>query len=246
MFLLLDIGNTRIKWGVAEGGQIASGEPFPSRLDTLEECLWQAFGPLPAPRAVIACNVAGDQVAKGIDRWLGRRWPLALEVVQPVAEGYGIKNAYSRPERLGADRWVSLIALRRHYRLPACVADCGTAVTVDVLGENGEHRGGVIAPGLFLMRQALLKNTGVTEMGERYGKLLGQDTGAGVQSGTLNAVAGLIERVVKGCSGQSEVPPTLLLTGGDAATLAPQLSMSCHIVPDLVLRGLLITAEEAR
>ncbi len=246
MQLLLDIGNTRIKWGVAADGRITPGAPFSSRPEGLEQNLSRAFASLPAPRRVIACNVAGDEVAAGIHRWLARRWSATLETVWPMAEGYGVKNAYPHPEKLGADRWISLIALRHHYALPACVADCGTAVTIDVLDKNGGHLGGVIVPGLALMRQILLEKTrGIREIGERYEELLGKDTASAVQSGTLQAVAGLIERVVSGCAVRLGDQPTLVVTGGDAGSLASRLGIPYHMAPDLILQGLLVIAEDA-
>lgn len=246
VILLVDIGNSRVKWGVLENGKIHSGEAFATELYALESTLEQVWKDIIFPSSIWISNVAGRKVAEKFQRWNARHGAVELHFVKPVAFAYGVQNAYAFPERLGADRWVNLIAARHHAALPACIVDCGTALTVDVLDREGVHRGGMIAPGLELMRNALLvRAAGIDESGKQYEGLLADNTGAAIQSGTLQALVGLIERAVRILRQEMGAEFSLLLTGGDGEMLASQLSYPAEYVPDLVLKGLAVIAQSS-
>ncbi|BBL75139.1 type III pantothenate kinase [Methylomagnum ishizawai] len=240
--LLVDIGNSRLKWAVAsDAGELRVGPAFPSSAAGLEEHLECHWGGLEAPDAVHVANVAGAATAGRLAAWVARQWRLPVHCVRSQAVGYGVTNGYLEPERLGVDRWVGLVALRRDYPLPACLVDCGTALTLDVLDAAGRHLGGLIAPGPALMRRALFQETqGVRPGGEPALDILGRDTASGVAGGIMAACAGLVEKTLAGLA--FDRPPTLVLAGGGAAALASALSPLCRLAPDVVLRGLFIIA----
>lgn len=245
--LLVDIGNSRIKWGLGKSGQVTSGPPVASNLAVLTDELDRLWGALPAPLSVVASNVAGPEIGLCVRKWVARRWHLKLIFVQPEAEAYGVVNAYENPEKLGVDRWVCLVALRKSQPLPVCVADCGKAITLDVLDANGRHLGGLIAPGLTLMTEALSRRTqGLPLADGSYQGLLARDTSAAMLSGARHAAVGLIERTLHETGTLLGCVPSLALTGGDAETLAGELSLPYALVPDLVLQGLLIISENTR
>jgi type III pantothenate kinase len=149
-------------------------------------------------------------------------------------------NAYQQPEQLGVDRWLALVAVRRHYQIPACIVDCGTAITVDLMDVNGKHQGGLISPGLTLMRKALTEGTEALQFLETdYVFGPANFTGAAIYSGTLSAAAGLIEHVLTRQPGTVQ----LILTGGDAKLIARQLMGKPVIDTNLVLRGLAMVVE---
>jgi type III pantothenate kinase len=132
------------------------------------------------------------------------------------------------------------VAVRRHYQLPACIVDCGTAIAIDLIDANGNHQGGLISPGLTLMRKSLVEGTEALQFHETdYVFGLANFTEAAIYSGTLSAAAGLIEHVL------TRLPYTiqLILTGGDAQFIAQQLKGKPVIDTDLVLRGLAIIVE---
>ncbi len=236
--LLVDIGNSRVKWALCEEGELHPGAPFASESEGLGGRLTQSWGALTPPADVYAANVAGPGVEDSLQAWVERRWGLPVRFARTEAEGGGVINGYRHPERLGVDRWLALVGLRRHYPLPACVVDCGTAITLDYLDAEGRHQGGLIAPGLRSMRSVLASTThqlgridDVTTANPR----LARDTHEGIQSGCLRACAGLIETVVKDLRQREGDELPLVMTGGDAAIIGRILECPHEL---LVLRGL--------
>lgn len=239
--LLLDSGNSRLKWAVLSQGVIVPGPPLVTGGRISQADLDRIFDGLATPRRVWIANVAGQVVADKLHTWILSRWRVEPLFVRPQASGFGIINGYRRPETLGVDRWLALIAVRNRYSLPACIADCGTALTLDVVDESGRHLGGLICPGLTLMAEALVQKTaGIRhEVWHGQAEILGDHTAAAVCLGARQAALGLIERTFR--QQQKAYPSlSLILTGGDAAELAPGLQVPAQLVPDLVLQGLAV------
>ena len=170
MNLLVDLGNTRLKWICIDLGWLSHdpdwtealernphsrgvlprGEDFTRQLD-------DAWSKLAAPRRIVVANVAGADAQRTLQTWVQNHWPAAtLRLVVAVAAQLGVKNGYREPARLGSDRWAALIGAHMRGPGPLCVVDCGTAITLDALNTAGEFVGGVILPGITLARQALL------------------------------------------------------------------------------------------
>ena len=226
MILCLDAGNTRLKWGLFE----------PS-------CGWRESGALPLPeldglrlpeadRAVFA-NVAGDEVGERVERMLAG---LPLLRVSARGEQCGVINGYDRPEQLGADRWAALIGARALYQGPALVVMAGTATTVDLLDEGGVFRGGLILPGLELMRRSLARNTARLDLMPGEFRELPANTADAILSGCLQAQAGAVERQFRLIECQTNA--LCLLAGGAASQLLPLLKIPVRPVENLVLEGL--------
>ncbi|MGE0371583.1 MAG: type III pantothenate kinase [Gammaproteobacteria bacterium] len=249
MILLVDAGNSRIKWAVLEKGGLHPGGAVP-RHGGAEgvDYLATPWATLPRPRRLLIANVAGAKFAASFGAWTQRTWGLDAEFVSVQAKGFGVTNGYTEPQRLGVDRWLALVAARRLVKGSVCVVDCGTALTLDVMERSGEHLGGLIIPGLGLMRRTLLEKTAGIEpaMGNAPSQdipQLAQDTRGGVMRGTLYAAASVIERVVRDADEAVGGGMTCILTGGDAETLRPLLSADFRFEPELVLQGLAIVAE---
>lgn len=243
-WLLVDIGNSRVKWAVAEDGGWRVGTPFPSAPATLADQLDRHWLALTPPGALYVANVAGAGIAGTLGAWVARHWRVPVHFARAEAQAQGVTNGYQRPEQLGVDRWVGLLALRREYPLPAALVDCGTALTFDLLDGDGRHLGGLIAPGPATMRRVLLREThGVREVERQTPGFLGRDTAAGVAGGVIRACAGLVEKSLVEAAGLVGGVPILVLAGGDAAELGRCLAIPYRLAPDLVLRGLSILAE---
>ena len=236
MNLVLDLGNGRCKWALADsslkpGGAFAYGENFSHTLD-------HAFGQLARPARVAAVSVANVANTDTLARWVRHRWSLDLTRFSSRPTQCGVTNTYKDPAQLGADRWAALIAARVRAPGAACVVDCGTAVTVDALDASGVFRGGVILPGLALMRAALLQRTqGVSAVEGDTGSVLAHTTADGVAAGTLSGLAGAIDRILDEQAVALGTAPQVLLTGGDAPVLQTLLRHTANLVPDLVLEG---------
>jgi len=237
MDLLVDIGNTRVKWCLRDAGTLTTptalrhaGDPLP-----FLRANWSA---LPRPDAVRVANVAGAALEASLVALVRDLWGVKAVCVRPCQQVLGLTLAYTEPQRLGVDRWLAMLAARHRGPGPALVVDCGTAVTLDALDAGGDHLGGLILPGLGLLWGTIFDATGISQVPFRgYPSLLGTDTSECIAAGALQAITGMIDRV-RTRLGPPGCEPRLVLTGGDAAQIAGQLTYAYEWVPELVLEGL--------
>ena len=235
MILLLDVGNTRVKWAwleyveVAPAGAVAHDATHRSWQSEIE-----ADGH--RPQRVVASNVAGAAFAAALRQWASSQFGLEPEFVTPAAEGFGVRNGYLAPSALGADRWLGLIAARRSSVAPACIVNGGTALTVDALDGDGRHLGGLIVPGLQMMLDLH------AELGPATRWPAGTQPDATAPDCVGRMLSGLANRALSLLAAASGGTPRCILTGGDAPLLAAGIGRPVEIVPDLVLTGLAICA----
>ncbi len=242
MNLLLDIGNTNLRWALQEKegpGPVQSVRHSGAiPLDLL--AAWEA---LDAPARVLVSNVGGAAVGAAVARVARSYWGLEPELAATRANCLGVRVAYPDPSRLGVDRWLALLEAHRRARRATVIVDAGTAVTFDLLLKDGRHLGGLILPGIEMMRDSLLAGTHIPRVeAEPAGEPWAADTGAAVAAGSLHAIAALIGRLHDRLERQAGEPPDVLLTGGDAARVSGALEPPFETVPDLVLRGLILLA----
>ncbi|BCB28488.1 type III pantothenate kinase [Sulfurimicrobium lacus] len=235
--LAIDAGNSRIKWGLYVSGRwLAQGWTA-----TAQPHLDSQLGKLPAPKKIIASNVAGSAAAQAIET-VCAIWKMTPHIVQAQPEQCGVRNGYATPHQLGSDRWAALIAARHLYpERDVLVVQIGTAVTIDALGADGRFRGGLILPGLALMLDSLARNT-ASLTPQQHGKFatFPDNTADAMFSGAANAIVGAIEHSFR----QLETQPVCLLSGGDMDILLPLLSIPVQPADNLVLEGLLRIAQE--
>ena len=248
MILLVDIGNARIKWALQDADSWTAGEPLLRNNRAFKDIARPAWKELDAPERVVVSNVAGDEYRKSVQTWVKRRWKINPEFLPVTAQQCGVKNAYTTPQRLGADRWASLLAAHAHYKGPAVIIDCGTAITIDALAADGTHLGGLIVPGMELMTHALTSHAPgiqIEDADNQEISLLGRSTEAALSGGVLYTAIALVERVFMDLQGELGGRTHRLLTGGDADRILPLLGSRPEYIPDLVLKGLAVYAEVA-
>lgn len=248
MNLLIDIGNTRIKWALQTGQDWTSGTPLLRGTKAFKDIARPAWKELETPERVIVSNVAGTEVEKSVRTWVKRRWKILPEFLHSQAEQCGVTNAYANPERLGNDRWAALIAARARCRGAAIILSCGTAITIDTLSADGRHLGGLITPGVDLMISSV--TAGAADVSIETGdsgeiSLLASSTESAVLGGSVYAAVSLLDRVSADLRGELGAGTPVLLTGGDAERLMPLLQSQPTYDPELVLKGLAVFAEEA-
>ncbi|GAA6154519.1 type III pantothenate kinase [Pseudoteredinibacter isoporae] len=239
MILELDAGNTRVKWRVVDSaGKRCGGGALVSDAtagDMLEPLL--AARNLTAARMV---SVASPVVAQSIGFMLQRRFGIELKLAPVQKECDGLVNPYKNVSKLGADRWLAVLAAHKRYGGNCLIVDCGSATTVEML-VGGCYLGGVIAPGIGLMFKSLYSETHqVKVLGERPEVLgVAQDTDSAVQSGVWGSLVGLVA-YYRGLllEAMGEGRPEILVCGGDARQLAGLLPFECHVHEELVLDGL--------
>lgn len=241
MKLLIDLGNSRLKWAGYRAGQLIPGTPIAHGREIARADLTAVWQSVPKPTAVHIASVLSPARTAPLHEWVESHWGVPVVRATSHAEQAGVRNGYEQPGRLGVDRWLALIGAWTRFHRAVCVVDCGSAVTVDILNRQAQHLGGVIAPGLRLMAEALATGTDLPAADDSSPPPLGRDTHSALAAGRLQAVAGLIERV----RGNAPVETRLVLTGGDAHQIAAQLAKSCDLIPDLVLEGLAVTLDGA-
>jgi len=246
MILVLDCGNSRLKWGLADERGWVTQRALPNQeIGTLALRDWQN---LPRPTRVVGVNVAGEATRVRVEAQLVR-WRLMPEWLIATEHAGGVYNRYARPSQLGADRWASLIAARRRllnelFPQPCVVVNAGTAVTVDALDAEGAFRGGVIVPGIALMLQALAANTAALKVPPGRYHDFPINTPDAVYSGAMQAICGAIEQTRWRLGGDGPFPK-VFVAGGGGTEIAPHLSQPMELVDNLVLEGVLILAEKA-
>lgn len=241
MNLLIDIGNSRIKWAAEQKQQLVSGQ---SLINTVlnRQRLVKLWKYLPKPQHIALACVSASYILEQVLAVISELWP-ETDIIHARSEAcaFGVYNAYPQPEKLGVDRWLALIASRRYYQTPLCIVDCGTAITVDLMDGEGRHQGGLISPGLTLMKKALANGAQALEFNPQCYRLEPANfTEAAIDSGALYAAIGLIESVLA----RHAKNYRLILTGGDAGRIAPALSATPVIDDDLVLRGLALILKD--
>lgn len=233
MKLLLDIGNSRVKWA-----QLRAGELSAHGARTHDDGGWVQHLPADKPDSVWVANVAGTQALSCLQDWAQAHWQLEVNSLVSTADACGVRNAYPRPERLGVDRWMACIA-GYHYAAgrgagSVLIADAGTALTLDFVAADGQHQGGLISPGVATMRRALLGQTQL-RLGAPEHALgwLAHDTDPAIALGSLQAALALLENAARELK-----PARCIITGGEAELLSPHLPALWQQAPQLVLEGI--------
>jgi len=239
MFLAIDAGNTRIKWAMRKAGAwLDAGVVQTADAASLSRVI-------PADRAidrVIVANVAGAAVGDTIAR-LAAGLGATVDFIASKGAQCGVRSGYEDPAQLGCDRWASLIGAR-HLCSGAClVVNAGTALTVDALSDDGLFLGGIIAPGLDLMRRALDGYTAGLRLQPGEVRFFPANTGDAIMSGAAHALAGAVERMASFMRESGQEPLRVVLSGGAAAVLRPLLGLEIVPVERLVLEGLAVIAE---
>lgn len=253
MQLLVDAGNTRIKWALIEADALAT--------QTLGH--WSAFGSVQRAdisqlgeawrtvniSRVLLSNVAGAEMRECLEQMTSRAFglkPVPLSWFASVPELAGVRNGYRDPAQLGCDRFAA--AIGAHALFPnqnLLIVSCGTATTVDAVTADGLFVGGMILPGLATMASSLARTTQLPQVPQQLEtlQLFADNTADAIASGCLAAQVGAIERALA-AHHKNTGAVHCLLSGGAAAMIAPHLTVPCQMVDNLVLTGLQAVATD--
>jgi type III pantothenate kinase len=245
--LLVDIGNTRIKWARLEGGRLAKARAAVHSGWGVTDYARRLLGSKP-PEHVLVSSVAGPEVNRAIAA-AARRAGAKVQFVTVPRRGGGVRVGYVEPWRLGVDRFVGVVGAHQIFKgVAVCVVGVGTAMTLDLVSADGRHRGGAIIPAPDLMVETLFSETNGIRRRAQGGAgggtgLFGSSTRAGVIEGSRYAAAALVDRAVEEGAALVGRRPLAVLTGGGAGIVRPLVHSHCVGVPDLVLRGLAVLTQ---
>jgi len=250
--LLVDIGNTRVKWARLSRGRLGRQQAAAHEGWSGERIARHIVGKpshLASKRIerIVVVSVAGARIDRGFASEARRQLGIAPEFFASQRRAAGVTTLYAEPWRLGADRLVAAIgAFHLSKHRPVCVISAGTAMTLDLVDSRGRHRGGAIVPAPSLMVGSLLSQTHGIRRRARGGtsgsSLFARSTRAAIEQGARFAAAAVADRAVVEARSVLGRTPLVLLTGG-AASVIQKLMRSRHKhVPDLVLQGLAVIA----
>ena len=240
--LLVDIGNSRVKWARFADGVL--GEQRAAAHAGWSAEAWRvALLAEAGIDRVVAASVAGGAPLAALDAATRAATGRGIERVTTQRAAAGVVNGYADPALLGVDRWLAAIGAWHRVRGACVIADIGTAATIDVVAADGRHRGGYIVPGPHLMVGSLLRGTSdlasfraTSPPGDAA--LFADNTRDAIERGCRVALAAWVGRCVYDAQRLLGTEPRLLLTGGALPELLPWLEVAAEPVPDLVLRGL--------
>ena len=247
MALLIDIGNTRIKWAQFETVlQPQSAAPHADwSAETFVETVLRRSN---RGERVLVSNVAGARMAELVRTAVAQTWQMEAEFVVSTPIAGGVRNAYPQPAKLGVDRWLAMIGAHALERGAVCIVSVGTAMTIDGIAADGRHLGGIIVPGPDLMVTSLLNNTSDiaqrAQRGATSDGLFADNTLGAIRQGAEHALAALIERAVGAMRRTLNETPRLLVTGGASERVEKTIGVPYRVVPDLVLQGRAVLARE--
>ena len=232
MRLELDVGNSRVKW------RLVSDRVEREGVTTLVDRDW----PDASLDAIWISSVAASDTNKALSAELEQRFGCSPEFAMVTHQCAGVRCGYDDVSRLGVDRWLVLLAAyQRESGVPAIVVDAGSAVTIDLLASDGQHRGGFITPGFRMLQSALLGQTANIrfEQDAEAGRYGGLDTASCVASGAELVFAGLARSILT-LRADFDPHASILLTGGDANKLLPHFKSEQRVecLASLVLDGL--------
>ena len=245
MHLLIDLGNTRLKWVLTSSGAISARGAFEHAGADITAALEREWRSLPSVQRCYVASVASLGLDVEIETFVRQRFCAECEFVRSPANALGIRNGYPEPQRLGIDRFLSLAAVHVRHQRAQVLISVGTAMTLDAIDADGTHLGGWIVPSPALMRESVLART--ARVGSADGQLsdFADNTADALYSGSLYAASGAVERFCANAARQFQTWPAVVLTGGGADEIAPLLP-GAERRDDLVLEGLALWASAAQ
>ncbi|GAC1661472.1 MAG: type III pantothenate kinase [Steroidobacteraceae bacterium] len=249
VMLLIDIGNTRIKWARLDKGRLGARHAAIHAHWRADDYARRVIGAARGVTRVLVASVAGRRVDHALAA-ATRRAGIKCEFVSVSRRAGGVTVGYLEPWRLGVDRFVAAVGAHHLFKgVPVWAVGVGTAMTLDLIAADGRHKGGVIIPAPALMVDTLLTRTAGIRRRAQGGApgatgLLARSTRAAIRQGARFAAAALIDRAVAEAETLLGKRPFVVVSGGESAAVRPLLKSPAAGVPDLSLKGLAVLAQQ--
>lgn len=240
--LLIDQGNSRIKWAWAVAGSLDESSVGHGDSKTFANAC--AAGQ--RPTGVRLSSVAGSVAVQSIVELCRRLWSIEPHRLLARARQGGVSSGYTDPHKLGVDRWLAIVGAVARHGMPLVIWDLGTASTLDAVDDSGRHLGGMIYPGPATMLRALQRDTqlpvpaDLAAAGMSPGPAAGTGTAACIAQGVLAAQLGALNQFMKWSAARMSTAPRLVIAGGAADELLPLLEFEYVHDPCVVFAGMLV------
>ncbi|MDH5736514.1 MAG: type III pantothenate kinase [Gammaproteobacteria bacterium] len=236
--LLIDIGNTCFKWAVSSEDKFVQKGIKCYQSAEITDLFDEVFSSVSVQKRIYISCVASENIKQKIECWFKKNWQVNSVFVVSQASQAGLFNAYNDAEKLGVDRWCAMIGAWVKYKKAFCIIDCGTAVTLDVVDNEGHHLGGLIMPGLTMMQAALSQGTAGISHGSGERLELAKKTTDAVNSGCYQLLSSGLEMMLNKHRLMLGNDLLCIVTGGDGAELSKQFKCDYIFEPDVILYGL--------
>jgi len=240
MLLAIDIGNSSIKFGVFAREKLISKFTIP----TVREYSAKKINSLIADKlnrsiqAVVISSVV-PQINNAVQNF-SEKYLKTKPVFVNSNFDLGLKIKYNPPETLGVDRFVAAFAAVEKYGASCLICDFGTATTIDVVNSHSEFVGGIIAPGISTLADALNRKTAILPRVEikRPNSVFGNSTVSSIQSGIFYGYLGLTEGILRRMIDELGEKPRIIATGGFSGLIAENCELIEIVDENLMLEGL--------
>ncbi len=236
MIALIDIGNSRSKYSLLDNGcrgdiktvvnEDFDGDYFEKKFKCVDK--------------VVVASVSDDSLTVSIEKWCYQN-KIQYKQVNSEQQKKSVISAYNKPEQLGVDRWLALIAVAQLYpNKNILIVDAGTATTIDLISASGKHQGGWILAGIDTLFTSVLQKTSkvIAEPAPMPSIAFGSNTSENVNNACWAATIGAIDVAITQASQELGSVDEVIITGGNAAALNKILIVKAILVEDLIFYGL--------
>lgn len=250
-FIAVDIGNTSIKLGcypeLPNSVDVLPAQVL--KLSTRDPESWQALAQLPAGQADWCVGSVHRGAETQLAKWVAHHRP--ADTYRHLRHtDLPLEVEVEFPDRVGLDRLLAAVAVEalRDSRRAAIAIDAGTALTVDLVSAAGIFQGGIIWPGWQMMAESLAGKTDALPLLtapfiDAPPPIIGKSTEKAMRSALFWGNVGAVREFVARIQQELATPAQVFVTGGDAERLAALACPEAHRVSELVLTGIVLTAQ---
>ncbi|MFK8027677.1 MAG: type III pantothenate kinase [Gammaproteobacteria bacterium] len=241
MKLLIDFGNSRVKWACFDGQDVIDAKAYSYENEDITQRVNDVAEQIDTDsvQEIHAVSVLGESFNQAFHARLNKHANISTQFYVSQLNKFGVTLAYADPLSYGADRYAALIAAHDKSDNATIVIDCGTATTIDAIDKSGKHLGGLIIPGITLMCSSLASKASGINMPNTTNsvQLLSDNTLDAVYSGSALVLRHGVSAIVSEMTSEINQQVSIYVTGGESHHLASSSYIDC---PHLVLDGLRI------
>ena len=247
MLLVIDLGNTNIKYGVFDGEKLVASFRVSSRISRTADEYGSVLVGLLSDSGIKKSDIDGiifSSVIPALNYTICHMCEFFFGI-SPLTVGPGIKTGLNvkadNPKEVGADIIVNSVSAYNKYGGPLVVIDFGTATTFDVISEKGELIGVVIAPGIKTSLEGLATKTAQLPMVELDAPktVIGKNTKHCMQAGIIFGFAGLVDNIIRKIKKELKLDEIKVIATGGLGEIIEKESSSISLVDrTLTLDGL--------